>query len=99
MLPSGPRVPARKEGVSFAIFLSAWPSSLTSAVSCSGSLENTRWEEGVRHPYPRPTSPVQDPAAVIQELLGGRQMHLPQFGVAEGHDGAFAAGIHHHGRD
>ena len=49
-MPLGPRVPARNDGVSLAIFFSAWASSVTSAVSCSGSLENTRWEEAFSRP-------------------------------------------------
>ena len=46
----GPRVPARNDGVNLAIFFSAWASSVTSAVSCSGSLENIRWEEAFSRP-------------------------------------------------
>ena len=41
IVPFGPRVPARNDWVSLAIFFSAWASSAISAVSCSGSLENT----------------------------------------------------------
>ena len=49
-MPCAPRVPARNDGVSLAIFFSASPSSATSAVSCSGSLENTRCDDAVSSP-------------------------------------------------
>ena len=42
--------PPETTGSALAIFFSAWPSSVTPAVSCSGSLENTRCEEAVSSP-------------------------------------------------
>ncbi len=41
----------------------------------------------------------QDSGAVVQQCLGGRQMDLPQFGIAERDDAALAARIDHDGRD
>ena len=46
----GPRVPARNDGVSLAIFFSASASSAIPAVSCSGSLEKIRCEDAVSRP-------------------------------------------------
>ena len=47
---AAPRVPARNDEVSLEIFFSASPSSETSAVSCKGSLENTRCVDAVSSP-------------------------------------------------
>ena len=99
----------------------------SSAVSCSGSLENTRCEEAVRRPsrsdiarststitgMPRRTrfgaevgaefgaaalgqDGVRNPPAASR---GRGRLHLPQFRIAEGDDGALAGRIDHDGRD
>ena len=121
-MPCAPRVPARNDGVSFAIFFSASASSATPAVACSASLENTRCEDAVSSPsrsdMVRSTSTMtgmprrarlgaeigaefraavlgQDGVAVLQQRVGVGQVDLPQFRIAEGHDGALAARIDH----
>ena len=125
-MPLGPRVPARNDGVSLAIFFSAWASSVTSAVSCSGSLENTRCEEAFSRPsrsdiarststmtgMPRRTASAQRSVQNSAQRLSVRmaaqssssvsksgRLHLPQFRIAEGHDGALAGRIDHDRRD
>ena len=41
----------------------------------------------------------QDGVAVLQQRVEVGQFHLPQFRIAEGHDGALAGGIDHDRRD
>ena len=41
----------------------------------------------------------QDRAAVLEQFVGVRQLDLPQFRIAEGDDGALAAGVDHDVRD
>ena len=125
-VPCGPRVPARNDGVSLAIFLSASPSSAIPAVACSGSLENTRCDDAVSRPsrsdIARSTSTmtgmprrrasaqrsVQNSAQRLSVRIASqslssssvsRQLHLPQFRIAERDDGALAAGVDHDVRD
>ena len=125
-MPRGPRVPARNDLVSFAIFFSAWASSVTSAVSCSGSLENTRCVDALSSPsrsdIARSTSTItgmprrtrlgaqigaefgaaalgEDGGAIVQQRVEVGQLDIPQFRIAEGHDGALAGRIDHDRRD
>src|SRR6202521_3677271 len=111
IVPCAPRVPARPEGVSLAIFFSASPSSVTSAASCNGSLEEIRshgaGDGGCRGNTARRRfgakssaeggAPAlgQDGIAVFQQQIVVGQVNITQFRVAEGDDGALAARVDH----